>query len=110
MRTMVTINDIASLDEFRDMMLPVAQANYEYTVSLPPSAPGKHRINVAPELMLLLTADEFMRKLPKEYVVRTRQSNELLYSGRNVAIRKTIPRAVVIETLYKMKTIIMGDE
>ena len=110
MRTMVTINDIASLNEFRNLILPVAQANYEYIASLPPSGPGKHGMNVSPELMLLLTADEFMRKLPKEYVVPTRKPNTLLYSGKKVAIGKTIPRDVVIDTLYKMKTVIMADE
>ena len=65
---------------------------------------------MAPELMLLLTADEFMRKLPREYVVRSQKPNELLYSGKKVAIGKTVPRDVVIDTLRKMKTVIMGDE
>jgi hypothetical protein len=51
-----------------------------------------------------------MRKLPKEYVVPTRKPNTLLYSGKKVAIGKTIPRDVVIDTLYKMKTVIMADE
>jgi len=84
--------------------MPAAQAKYDYVASLP-EKPGYIRINIVPETLTAVAADEFVSRLPTEYIKRTKEPNNMLLKNKNVNIRKTIPYRVVLETIRKMKTI-----
>lgn len=88
-------------------VLPAARAEFERTASLP-TRPNKHYINIDPDLMASLAAYEFVQKLPREYKKRTKRPNESMYPHKKIAICRTVPHNVVMDTIRKMRTVFLG--
>jgi len=102
----VEITDVRSLDEFRNLIKPIAQAAYDRVANLP-KEPGKIRINVEPETYLEILTDEFVQRLPEEYVSRSKSQMGALRYVRQSELLKTIPAEVVVDTIGKMKTMVL---
>ena len=109
MRTSLTIQTIDSLADFIEWVRPACQASYE-EVNSRPRKKDKIRLNVMPETAASIAADEFVQKLPADYTKRTTKPNPLLPSGRKIDLRKTVPAEVVLTTVRRMKTLVVGDE
>lgn len=100
----VEITEIRSVDDFRNLIRPVAQAEYDRVASLPQEA-GRIRINIEPETAVAIATDEFTRLLPKGYLRRNGVQKNA-HSGRpSLILRKTIPVGVVVDTIRKMTTV-----
>ena len=102
----VEITDVRSLDEFRNLIKPIAQAAYDRVANLP-KEPGKIRINIEPETCVEILTDEFVQILPEEYVNRSESQMGALRYVRQSELRKTIPAEVVADTIGKMKTVVL---
>jgi len=102
----VEITDVRSLDEFRNLIKPVAQDAYDRVANLP-KEPGKIRINVEPETCVEILTDEFVQKLPEEYVKRSKSQMGALRYVRQSELRKTVPAEVVVDTIGRMKTLVL---
>lgn len=104
MTQLVEITEIRSLDEFRNLIRPVAQAEYDRVASLPQET-CRIRINVDPETAVAIATDEFTRLLPKAYLRRSGVRKKA-HSGRSsLILRETVPVDVVIDTIRKMTTL-----
>ena len=102
----VEITDVKSLDEFRNLIKPVAQAAYDRVANLP-KEPGRIRINVEPETYVEILTDEFVQLLPKEFVKRSNDQMGALRYVRQSKLCKTIPAEVVVDIIDKMKTVVL---
>ncbi|SYZ72221.1 hypothetical protein TRIP_C20336 [Candidatus Zixiibacteriota bacterium] len=109
MRTTLTIQTISSLADFVEWVRSACHASYEETNSQPRKK-DKINLNAVPEAAASIAADEFVQKLPPEYTKRTTKPNPLLSTGRKIDLRKPVPAEIVLSTLKRMKTLIVGDE
>ena len=88
-------------------MLPVVRESYEWTASLLARS-NEHCINIDPELMASLAAYKFVQKLTREYKNRTNRPNESMYPNKKIAMCRTVPHNVVMETIQKMTILTLG--
>ena len=95
MTQLLEIKEIRKLDEFRDLIRPIAKVDHDRIAGLP-SEPGKIRINLDSEAMVSAATDEFVKLLPKEYVKQSLAE-----------LSKAVPEDIVEETIRRMTTIVM---
>ena len=104
MTQLVEITEIRNLDDFRNLIRPVAQAEFDRVASLPKEA-GRIRINVEPETTVAIATEEFTRLLPKAYVRLSSIQEGTRSSRASFDLHRTVPEDVVLDTIKKMTTL-----
>ena len=104
MTKLVEITEFRNLDDFRNLIRPVAQAEHDRVAGLTQET-SRIRINIEPETAVAIATDEFTRLLPKAYVSCS-ASQERTCSGRpGLDLSMAVPEDVVVDTIKKMTTL-----